>query len=599
MQTEEVPSRLGSFDIEGILGEGGSAIVYAALDGDRPVALKVLRPDAGLDPREVDRFLDEAERMRRVSHPSLVQVLRAGLLPGGRPYIAMPRVRGRNLAERLSEGPIPLESALPLFEGVADAVASLHEAGLVHRDIKPENVLWSDEEPRLVLLDLGIARDAHASPSTTTRAGFMRGTPAYMAPERFMGKRATERSDIYELALLFYVMLTARLPWNDDDPRGRLEPKPPSSHGVILPEALSNTLLAAITIDVEHRPASVDDLVARIKQAVQLGWAPRTSARPPASDAPHTPIVITPPKPQSHSGFPPPASPAFGQAATQRSRPFPRMESGPPPPMTAQGGHTPPGAQAPQSAHTPQGSGPHTPQGTPTPSGSHAPYAAVGLSGAPPPMMPTPQSWFAPPVPPSMRRSSSSGALVAIGATIALLSALGGAVVVGWFVLAKGDTKSDDRKSARQRDDDDAPSKKASSASAQPSVTVQPSAEPDASADAAPLPETSAPGPGGSAGRGRSAGSPSSSAGPASSGAPSSTPVTSKGMPAACAGLIALMCDPNSGATPEECTAWKNNVQSWRQKLPDNVTAETCQAALDQSRSGLAMRKKSKPPGGP
>src|SRR5262249_41832980 len=130
----------GDFTIERILGEGGSGIVYAARRGAEDLALKVLRPDLALSEREITAFVAEAHRAQRVTHSSLLPILDAGILPDGRPYLAMPRLKGESLAERIKRGPMPFGKALRLFRGLAGAVQTLHEAGLIHRDIKPENV---------------------------------------------------------------------------------------------------------------------------------------------------------------------------------------------------------------------------------------------------------------------------------------------------------------------------------------------------------------------------------------------------------------------------------------------------------------------------
>ncbi len=271
------PQRLGEFEISGLLGEGGSAVVYATKSGGRDVALKVLHPDLYLDEGQVVRFLEEADRMRRVRHPALIELCGAGTLPGGRPFILMPLLRGCSLAARLQEGPLPLAVALALFDGLAGAVAALHNAGLVHRDIKPENVFWRESENTLTLLDLGIARESQAGPSTTTRAGMMRGTPAYMAPERLFGQPASIRTDIYELGLLLFMMLTARLPWDEGDPSGRLLPALRDADRARVPEALASLLFEVLSVDVSRRPESVEELAARVRIA-----GPRAGSGSPA-----------------------------------------------------------------------------------------------------------------------------------------------------------------------------------------------------------------------------------------------------------------------------------------------------------------------------
>ena len=125
---------LGDFSVVSQLGEGGSGVVYAVTRQGAALALKVLRPDLELSDREMKAFLAEAERMRRVAHPSLVPVIDAGTLPDGRPYLAMPHLRGESLAQQLTRGALQPLHALALFDGLAGAVAALHAARLVHRD---------------------------------------------------------------------------------------------------------------------------------------------------------------------------------------------------------------------------------------------------------------------------------------------------------------------------------------------------------------------------------------------------------------------------------------------------------------------------------
>ncbi len=307
------PSHLGRFVIESVLGEGGSAIVYAARDGSRAVALKVLHPGQYADEKQVDRFLEEAERLRRVEHPSLVRVLGAGTLPGGRPFIVMPRLVGRPLSVHLEErGPIPLTEALHLFESLAGAVVALHAHGLLHRDIKPDNVFVSDADEdaqaghtpststrRLILLDLGIARDHVADPSTTTRAGFMRGTPAYMSPERLFGQQASTRSDLYELALTLFLMLTGHLPWEASDPAGRISPSLRTGDDARVPKAIADCFWIALSADVSKRFHSVTDLVDALRAAAPDAPTTRSAADRSvfANSIPALPLIAAHPTP--------------------------------------------------------------------------------------------------------------------------------------------------------------------------------------------------------------------------------------------------------------------------------------------------------------
>lgn len=279
---EPVPQQLGEFTIEGELGRGGSGVVYAARWQDRAIALKVLRPDEAATPKERERFLGEARLLARVEHPGVVRVFGSGLLPDGRPYLAMERLTGAALAERLLMGRMAVGQALAIFDQLTAAVAALHGAGIVHRDIKPENIMLVDRGQRAVLLDFGIARGVDDAASTTTQLGMQRGTPAYMAPERFFGARATIGSDVYETAVVLYVMLTGHLPWRDPrNPQDRLEPRPPSALGVELPVGLERELMRALAPRPEGRPASIDELALAVRRHA---WDGDTVRSAPATD---------------------------------------------------------------------------------------------------------------------------------------------------------------------------------------------------------------------------------------------------------------------------------------------------------------------------
>ncbi|MDC3962929.1 serine/threonine-protein kinase [Polyangium jinanense] len=271
---------LGGFTIEGVLGEGGSAIVYAARRDGRDLALKVMK--GVTDERQCARFLAEAELLARVKHPNVVEIVEAGALPDGAAFLAMPRLRGETLAARIARGRLELGAAMACFEELARGVAAVHDAGLIHRDLKPENVfLREDGSP--ILLDLGIGREAEAQPSTTTEEGVVRGTKATMAPERFFGSRATIASDVYELALVLYAMLVGRLPWSDaPDAQDRLHARPPSDLEPSIPAALSDAIMRALSTRVERRPSSVGELVTSLQTAIaEADAVPRRTARAP------------------------------------------------------------------------------------------------------------------------------------------------------------------------------------------------------------------------------------------------------------------------------------------------------------------------------
>jgi serine/threonine protein kinase len=274
------PAELGAFRVLSVLGEGGSGVVYSAQWGHREVALKVLRPALVATGRERDNFLAEARRLAEIDHPSVVKVLGCGELPDGRPYLAMEKLEGETLAARLrAGGPMSLAAAVHIFEQLASAVEALHGRGLVHRDLKPENVMLVRGD-YAVLLDFGIAKDLAAPDSTVTQDGGVRGTPAYMAPERFFGHQASTSTDIYELAVVLYAMLVGRLPWDScGDPEGRLNPRRPSELGVELPGGLEIDLLRALSTRVQSRPATVAELSARVRAAAGTAGVPTPARR--------------------------------------------------------------------------------------------------------------------------------------------------------------------------------------------------------------------------------------------------------------------------------------------------------------------------------
>ena len=277
---ETVPPALGEFRISAVLGRGGSGIVYDAMWGPRRVALKVLHEELSGTERVRSQFLTEARALQGISHPSVVKVLGVGELPDRRPYLAMERLDGETLASVLARGPLTLGHALGLFDELCEAVGALHAQGLVHRDLKPENVFVVAHE-HAVLLDLGIAKEVAAPSSTTTMEGGVRGTPAYMAPERFFGQPAGVPTDIYELAVTLYAMIAGQLPWTDlGDPEARLSPRPLVESAPHIPAELDVEIRRALSTRAQNRPLSA----AAFREAVR-GAVGDTNAPSPASTA--------------------------------------------------------------------------------------------------------------------------------------------------------------------------------------------------------------------------------------------------------------------------------------------------------------------------
>lgn len=213
-------SSLGRYRIAGLLGGGGMGDVYRATDTrlDRDVALKTLPSGFGQDREGLLRFQREARALAALSHPNVVTVYSIEEADGVH-FLTMELLKGRTLAEAVTEGGMPLQAFLDAAVTLAEALASAHTNDIVHRDIKPGNIMLA-EDGELKLLDFGLAKiskekrgGAGKSEQWQTRQGLFMGTPAYAAPEQVEGGEADPRSDMFSLGAVFYWMLTGRGPF--------------------------------------------------------------------------------------------------------------------------------------------------------------------------------------------------------------------------------------------------------------------------------------------------------------------------------------------------------------------------------------------------
>ncbi len=205
----------GRYAVEGEVGRGGMAIVYAARDlrHGRRVALKVLSPDLA-QALGHERFLREIEIAARLIHPHILPLFDSGAADGLLFY-AMPFVEGESLRQRMNRDKhLPVDHALEIAKQVAGALAFAHSQGIVHRDIKPENILLSGDAA--LVADFGIARAVTAAGGDRlTHSGIAIGTPTYMSPEQATGDQELDgRSDEYSLACVVYEMLAGEPPFS-------------------------------------------------------------------------------------------------------------------------------------------------------------------------------------------------------------------------------------------------------------------------------------------------------------------------------------------------------------------------------------------------
>src|SRR5215467_4207122 len=149
---------LGHYRIDSKLGEGGMGVVYRAFDThlDRPVAIKVLRPDATSSPERKRRFVQEAKAASALNHPNIIHIYDISS-SGGTDFIAMEFVAGKTLDQFIGKSGLPLKDTLKYSIQIADALARAHAAGIVHRDLKPANIMIG-EDGRVKLLDFGLAK---------------------------------------------------------------------------------------------------------------------------------------------------------------------------------------------------------------------------------------------------------------------------------------------------------------------------------------------------------------------------------------------------------------------------------------------------------
>jgi serine/threonine-protein kinase PpkA len=196
------------------LGQGGMATVWLAenTQGDK-VALKILGAPSGVDPQWVDRFMREAEFLRKLNHPNIVRVLDAGAANGTH-YMAMEFLDHGDLTSWIRQGLKP-EDALRILRTLAEALDFVHQRSLLHRDLKPDNVLFR-ADGRPVLVDFGVAR-TRSTDMRLTQMGMVVGTPRYMSPEQHKGQELDPRSDIYSLGIMFYEMLMKEVPFDAPD----------------------------------------------------------------------------------------------------------------------------------------------------------------------------------------------------------------------------------------------------------------------------------------------------------------------------------------------------------------------------------------------
>ena len=208
--------------------------VYRARDTrlDRQVAVKILLESLARDPDRLSRFEREAKLLAALNHPHIAQIY--GLEESGSTRaLVMELVEGPTLADRIAEGPLPLDEALPIARQIVEALEAAHEQGIIHRDLKPANIKVRPDGT-VKVLDFGLAKLAEPGASgpdsagaltmsptimspAMTQVGVILGTAAYMSPEQARGRAVDRRADIWAFGVVLYEMLAGHRPFKGDD----------------------------------------------------------------------------------------------------------------------------------------------------------------------------------------------------------------------------------------------------------------------------------------------------------------------------------------------------------------------------------------------
>jgi serine/threonine protein kinase len=305
-----VGQHIGKYRVTEQIGRGGMGTVYRAMDETlhREVAVKVLNTDLN-DPTVARRFRAEAVTVARLNHPGIATIYEL-LQHDGQWLMVMEFLRGETLEALVARnGALPIDRATDLVMQALAALAHAHSLGVVHRDLKPANLMLSDNGI-VKIMDFGIARVAGGEQLTS--AGFMMGTPAYMAPEQVLGQEIDARTDLYATGLVFYHLVTGKLPFTGTTPldqaQARIQdtPTPVRTARPDLPAWTGQVLDVALA----RAPEARYQTALLFREALRRGLAnlpvdtPTTNVVPPelvATAAPSSmPILTTPPQ-----GLPP------------------------------------------------------------------------------------------------------------------------------------------------------------------------------------------------------------------------------------------------------------------------------------------------------
>ncbi|NOY90939.1 MAG: protein kinase [Deltaproteobacteria bacterium] len=267
----------GRYLVESTLGEGGMAVVYRARHTlvDRPVAVKIMNKQLASDASLRERFRREAKNAAALAHPNIIEIYDYGETDDGAPFLVMELLDGAPLADYITERGMPPGEVASLGMQIAQGLARAHDFDVIHRDLKPDNIFVSrgpHGRPLIKLLDFGIARSMQDS--RLTNVGEVFGTPQYMAPERITSIDAGPAADLYALGVIYFEMLTGRLPFEAEEITGYFikhmqeVPPKPSDLAPDCPRRLEELILELLAKSPDERPVDAHQVVKELASLV-------------------------------------------------------------------------------------------------------------------------------------------------------------------------------------------------------------------------------------------------------------------------------------------------------------------------------------------
>lgn len=287
----ERPAQIGAYPILDELGRGGMGVVYLARDPnlDRRIALKVLPEQFAGNSLIFDHFQREARLLASMNHPNIATIYSLEAAEGIH-FLTMELIPGQSLAEKVREGPLPLDDCLALSRQVAVALEAAHRGGIVHLDLKPQNIMVTPDD-LVKVLDFGLAM---ALGIETTETGEVRtrsrmqeaisGTPGYMSPEQIRGEAVDPRTDIFAFGAILYECFTGRPVFSGADARERMDNTlnsvlDPAALEQAVPPRLREILLRCLSGTLSARPESIAAVRRQIEEEIALRSQPAVGVR--------------------------------------------------------------------------------------------------------------------------------------------------------------------------------------------------------------------------------------------------------------------------------------------------------------------------------